>query len=573
MKTGFKRALARRGGYALMLVLFFGGISLMALSGALQWCSSTARTTERNNRYFSAVSAAEAATEKVLTTISRDYLNSGEANVFANLDTYRSYVPTPAENGYWGNFVFTDAQGHESRTYVTRTAAAAYVPLQSQYEGLYGLAANYRIISNARDAQLRPALTGAVKQDIQVAAIPIFQFAIFYTMDLEMNPGPAMNVTGRVHSNASIYLQPQASLIFQDHVTAANKINLTKSALDPSSRTPGSIVFQNEHDSGVHSLNLPIGTNNSPASVRNVVEIPPAGEPINSAMGLQRYYNKADLIVLVSNTTVTVKSGSYNNFGTTIPWTNVTGFIKTNVSFYNKREGKTVVTTEIDVSKLITWSSTNTQGRGMLASLDRDVNQIYIADNRTQSATTESGVRLINGDTLPSRGLTIATPNPAYVKGDFNAPLVDRGTTNTTRTKPASIIADAVTVLSSSWTDANSALSISSRNAINTTVNAAFLAGITQSNGLFYSGGVENLPRFLENWSAATMTYNGSMVVMFPSVYAKGAWGSSDVYSPPNRQWAFDRNFLDATKLPPGTPMVLTTIRSKWAMVAADTIL
>src|SRR3954469_19511983 len=113
MKTGFKRALARRGGYALMLVLFFGGISLMALSGALQWCSSTARTTERNNRYFSAVSAAEAATEKVLTTISRDYLNSGEANVFANLDTYRSYVPTPAENGYWGNFVFTDAQGHE----------------------------------------------------------------------------------------------------------------------------------------------------------------------------------------------------------------------------------------------------------------------------------------------------------------------------------------------------------------------------------------------------------------------------------------------------------------------------
>lgn len=37
-------------------------------------------------------------------------------------------------------------------------------------------------------------------------ATPIFQFAVFYTDDLEINPGPSMTLGGRVHSNANMYL-------------------------------------------------------------------------------------------------------------------------------------------------------------------------------------------------------------------------------------------------------------------------------------------------------------------------------------------------------------------------------
>jgi hypothetical protein len=559
----------RQGGYALLLVLFFSGISLMILSGALQWTSTSAHLNDRNNQYFAAVSAAEAATEKTLTKISRDYLRGGEADVYNNLDIYRSFVPTSAESAYWSNFSFDDAQGNNSHTYVTRTSAQAFVPIDSQYQGLYGLAAGYRIISNARVPNARPALAAGVRQDIQVAAIPLFQFAIFYNLDLEINPGPAMIVTGRVHSNNGIYLQPQTSLTFLDDITSAGKIYLTKSSLDPTSRTPGPIIFDKEHDSGVRSLNLPIGTNNTPAAIRQVVEIPPTNEPVSSAMGKQRYYNKSDLVVEVSNTNVLVRAGAWTNFSTVIPYNQVSNWITTNVSFYNKREGKTVQATQIDVSKLISWSATNTTIRPYEL---RDVNSVYVADNRTQTSSTEPGVRLVNGATLPSRGLTIASPDPVYVLGDYNAPSADRGTTNTLSTKPASIVADAVTILSSAWRDANSSLGIANRVAANTTVNAAIIAGIVPSNGTSYSGGVENLPRFLENWSGKWFTYNGSMVVMYQSQYARGAWGGNDVYSPPNRNWAFDRNFLDATKLPPGTPMALTTIRNQWAMVRPDTI-
>jgi hypothetical protein len=135
-------------------------------------------------------------------------------------------------------------------------------------------------------------------------------------------------------------------------------------------------------------------------------------------------------------------------------------------------------------------------------------------------------------------------------------------------TRPASLVADAITVLSTSWNDAMASSGIDSRIANPTTVNAAFLAGIVQttnSGGGSYSGGVENFPRFLENWSGKVFTYNGSMVVMFDSKQAIRKWpGTGTVYNPPNRAWAFDQNFRDINKLPPETPVARTLIRGKW---------
>src|SRR5262249_39820027 len=151
-------------------------------------------------------------------------------------------------------------------------------------------------------------------------------------------------------------------------------ITLGKSPLDPTSRTPGTVNFLAEHDSAVSTLNLPIGTNNTPAAVHAVVEIPPAGESTSSLIGQQRYYNKADMVIVVSNTTVTAKSGAWNGFATTLPWSQVGYFVNTNVNFYNKREGKTVRTTEINVAKLIQWSGSNTHGAGLMTSLPRNVN-------------------------------------------------------------------------------------------------------------------------------------------------------------------------------------------------------
>ena len=136
------------------------------------------------------------------------------------------------------------------------------------------------------------------------------------------------------------------------------------------------------------------------------------------------------------------------------------------------------------------------------------------------------------------------------------------------------MIADSINILSGNWSDGNGNKSLSSRAATDTTVNAAFLAGIVPSGGGYYSGGIENFPRFLEDWSGHKFTYNGSMVVMFPSQLATGPWKGTgtlyNIYNPPTRNWNFDLNFNDPTKLPPLAPAVRAAIRGRWKTIAAQ---
>ena len=60
--------------------------------------------------------------------------------------------------------------------------------------------------------------------------------------------------------------------------------------------------FNAGYSTNCQALTLPIGTTN----VHAIIDMPPTGEDTNSALGQQRYYNKADLVLLVSNSTVTL---------------------------------------------------------------------------------------------------------------------------------------------------------------------------------------------------------------------------------------------------------------------------
>ena len=270
-------------------------------------------------------------------------------------------------------------------------------------------------------------------------------------------------------------------------------------------------------------------------------------------------------------------------------------FLSTTNTFYNARESKTIRAVQLDISKFRLWTHTNTLIT--LPLVNPDLNIAYFNDTRTNpivwvsgtnitsshgtniytavystNSQIETGLRFANASQLPVNGLTVATPNPLYIWGNFNvttdavAGHYSTNVNDTTYTLPCSMNGDAITMLSSAWLDANSGLDLSHRIAATTTANAAILAGIvptgTANN---YSGGVENFPRFLEDWSNKTFWYNGSMVVLFDSRTATAPWGASGVYSPPSRNWAFDKNFYDITKMPPATPQILFMERLSWA--------
>ena len=90
----------------------------------------------------------------------------------------------------------------------------------------------------------------------------------------------------------------------------------------------------------------------------------------------------------------------------------------------------------------------------------------------------------------------------------------------------------------------------------------------TGSQSYFYGGGLENFPRFLEDWGGVTTTYRGSLVSVSFSEKATNycAWAGA-YYGVPTRDWAFETRFSDPANLPPGTPVVGSVVQTAFRPV------
>ncbi len=201
-------------------------------------------------------------------------------------------------------------------------------------------------------------------------------------------------------------------------------------------------------------------------------------------------------------------------------------------------------------------------------------------DGTTVVAAGGNGVavRLINGNTpVPTygtvnEGLTIATNAPLYIKGHYNDDGSGTLSASVSRSgeKPATIAADAVTLLSTSFSDANSRGTLrqtvgSSRD---TVVAAAILTGISPTNkdgSARESGGAHNLLRFLENWTtnSNSVYIRGSLVALFESRIADEPW-RINYYSAPTRNYGFS-DLLQNGRYPPGTPRVISYRRTDYS--------
>jgi hypothetical protein len=176
---------------------------------------------------------------------------------------------------------------------------------------------------------------------------------------------------------------------------------------------------------------------------------------------------------------------------------------------------------------------------------------LYAANYAEGSGTNAKGIRLKSGATLQSR-LTVASEDPIYIWGDYN----------TVNEKPASVICDALNLLSNSWNDSKTSTS-GLPAATNTTYNVAVVTGNTETVGSAYNGGFENLPRFHEDWSASSRvaTIKGSFVKPWFSRYGTAPWVyGGNRYTAPVRTWSYNTNFNNVANLPPYTPLAVTAV-------------
>ncbi len=93
-------------------------------------------------------------------------------------------------------------------------------------------------------------------QALEVRNSPLFTHAIFYDMDLEFHPGPAMSITGPVHSNGNIWAVAQTGLTFSGPITATGGFNVgmipypTSWGGTSESAQSGSLVFLPNNSGG-----------------------------------------------------------------------------------------------------------------------------------------------------------------------------------------------------------------------------------------------------------------------------------------------------------------------------------
>ena len=422
--------------------------------------------------------------------------------------------------------------------------------------------------------------------------IPVFGFAIFYNQLLEFSGSATMMLNGFIHANGDIEVGTvsSAAQTFNGTVTTTGTISSPANGGYTTNTLTGPVTFNAKPPlaTNVPAFISPLGTN----SLHGLIEIPPVTESVLSLLGQSRLYNLAQVVLVISNSPAggapSVRlylQTSYNGLppGSDLArvirvLTNATDtFLRTNSTlslpflslsntFTDQREMRAnLLVTQIDVNQYQSWLLTNSLAIGKFTGGNYPT-VLFVADQRSSGTNNLSVVRLVNGVKLPNNnglGFTVATPNPLYVLGSYNTTVNSNtyantlGATTNGATVPAALIADAITILSPNWLDAASAASYTTRPAASMTVNAALLTGIVPSIGIAatnFSGGVHNLPRFLENWTGATFTLNTSLVCLFSSQMATNRFQFPGAYySPPTRLWGFDQNFSSPNKLPPGT--------------------
>jgi hypothetical protein len=280
-------------------------------------------------------------------------------------------------------------------------------------------------------------------------------------------------------------------------------------------------------------------------------------------------------------------------------------------TFYDGREGTDMLFMEVDVVGLLDCVTENSSDFGFDIDDESGGGLVWYfsVEGPDSDKVNNYGIRIRNGDILAATGnkapdiagLTIVSDQALYVQGDYNAEASD---VNNTTWKPASFLGDTINILSEKfdgdfseggntsggwdatvyWWDytknpenwvsetrtdnkpdkdhyMNSGRD-GDRDADPTTVRAAVLGGTDKTGGEegtggkwkgTYNGGLENYPRFHEDWGGKTFTYAGSFVSLGTPQFKDGKWGGG-YYSAPNRVWQYEEAYNNAANLPPLSP-------------------
>lgn len=215
-----------------------------AAEAALEYAASETRARLTNNLNFSSTEFSTApitAHSSRLSTLLAQGAGEWNAVDSADVELWASQVSEPVRR-----FVDPNNAGND------------FDPLRGQTVGSQSV----RFIAKATAEDAIGDATSYATQSIEIRDAALFNYAIFYNLDMEFHPGPNMTVVGPVHSNESSYLTEGGGLTFTDTMTTASDFVIgTKNS--PGSRPSGKdIKFSTGVDDNGDGVNDLVTVNN-----------------------------------------------------------------------------------------------------------------------------------------------------------------------------------------------------------------------------------------------------------------------------------------------------------------------
>ena len=535
----------QEGMVMVMAVMMLTVVLLLAISAAITSTSET-RLTGHDYQESQAFYLAEG-----YTNFGVDALNT---TLHMNMDPTQAVLsriqPPSVPSGYTlDNFSIQKVSGTRTRT-ISHGA----------FKGMDASTQSFMVTSEVSRSEESAIIT----QEVEHQSISAYEFYIFFDQDIELYFHRPMRFGGRVHSNGNIYLGTHQGMTFDGPVTAVGHIyhhqkgggqmsppgdiniidfwgnyqnmlqdhcwldatcaNWETEAID---RWGGTVMDSSHNVEPLWYL--------LPYSFPDQIELIKRGQPGDSPeLREARYYYHAGVRVL--------DGVAYDSSG--VPISMGTGTLGSDF-FYDHREGMIMNLIELDIDAMINNGTYPSNGI------------IYISGSLYGDA-----VRLINAETLPPDGLTVVSDNPVYIYGNYNI----------SPKRPASVLADAVTVLSADFDDDKTFHGKVNQQACETWVNTCIMSGSQETiwyggQGGNYNGGLDTMIRFLERWSNVWLHYRGSLISLWRSEQATGQWHHGSNFSPPIRDWGYDPDLLGGGNQPPGAPMMHTIQIGTWRQI------
>jgi len=467
-------------------------MAAMAMA-ALQMTNLDLQTSESHQKGKKAFYSAEVGLDLAVASIVKEFENlipytqssdypNADANGFITVANYRDYsirykVTNPLET-----FLYQSSVGNSF---------------------IYHYAHTYDIEATAKS--LKDTSNETIKERIRILETPLVQYFVFFGQtgggaDLELFPGPLMNMWGRIHSNGNIYIGSSG-----DGSGGFSTINL-RNYDDQGNQSPhlmsasGKITTRFKHSGHTFDNTVFIKTSNMGTDFSPVQALSPVMDKTNEAEEEAKFkgYVLVNEPQFVTPSRDLIKRGEFYEKRATSPGkntidgitiigtgglgsgkievtvsrptlTNVTNLIKTGrttsgnsisgLPFPIIRETKNafgdcreqdrhVDTTDIDLNALQRWYEAYLSDLGL--NLGGDGIMIYTSRSPSANFSNQSGnlqsIRLVGNDRYRSvpqllDETTLATDNPLYVQGDFNS----------VSTKGVALISDAFNILSNDF--------------------------------------------------------------------------------------------------------------------------